>query len=145
MEDKGKGFSLRKKASRRIVISAPKQISPPIPSQGTSRSNGAGNFLDVPRERPPLSGKTSDLVKRRYSTRFTQIPDFSQDGIPSIPPIPSLPGQLNKPPSRDGHPAGSQAPSVDMGALQDPGLQPEQCMCPPKVSHVLVLMMARCC
>jgi len=128
MEDKGKGFSLRKKASRRVVISAPKQISPPVPTQAPPRSNGAGNLLDVPRERPQLSGKTSDLVKRRYSTRFTQLPDFSQDGISPIPSVPPLLGQLSQPPSRDGHPSGSQAPSVDIKALQDPDLDPETCM-----------------
>ncbi|KAI9876461.1 MAG: exocyst complex component exo84 [Pleopsidium flavum] len=126
MEDKGKGFSLRKKASRRLPISAPKQISAPLPAQGTSRSNGHGQLLDIPRERPQLGGKTSDLVKRRYSTRFTHLPDFSQDGESPVPSIPLLPGQYSQPPSWEEPPAGSQAPTVDMKALRDPELQPEK-------------------
>lgn len=134
MEDKGKGFSLRKKASRRLPISAPKQISASVPTQSTSRSDGTGNSLDIPLERPQVGGKTSDLVKRRYSTRFTHLPDFSQNGAPPIPSMPNLLSQHSQPPSRDGPPAGSQVPKVDMKALRDPDLQPEKCI--PSYMHL---------
>lgn len=77
--------------------------------------------------------QTSDLVKRRYSTRFNNLPaDFEA----AAPPIPSLPnvdfskydqsGDWRPPPSRGG--GGSSALQVDARALRDPKFNPDQCM-----------------
>lgn len=71
--------------------------------------------------------KTSDLVKQRYSTRFNNLPtDFD----PTAPPVPMMPSisqyenqdqQQRPPPSRAG-----AAPVVDIKALRDPHLVPDQ-------------------
>jgi hypothetical protein len=74
--------------------------------------------------------QTSDLVKRRYSTRFNNLPaDFD----PTAPPIPSLPNLDKYDPGRDrrGFPVsrggtGGNAPAVDLKALRDPKLVPDQ-------------------
>ncbi|KAI5868423.1 serine/threonine-protein phosphatase pp2a catalytic subunit [Durotheca rogersii] len=146
-EERGKILSLRSGPKRkgRPTISAPRQISDPIPIDGVAvpRSTGgkaaAGN-LPLPRQRqPPTSGgKTSDLVKRRYSTRFNNLPaDFDA----TAPPVPSMPSfdpskyeqsasRTRQLPSRDGGvPASSGRdvpPSVDPKALRDPRLVPDQ-------------------
>ena len=143
-EEKSKGISLRKKRTVRPKISAPKQISAPMPTglAANTLSSGQGvgltkpgdsdgpRRLDAPRERPQQSGKTSDLVKRRYSTRFTQLPtDFGSEA-PPVPSMPSIPGQFAQPPSRGERPPGSsdgQRIRVDIKALRDPNLRPEQC------------------
>lgn len=130
-KEKSKGFSLRKKASRRVPISAPKQISGPVPkasaSHGAALANGsAKNSFDASRERPKLGGNTSDLVKRRYSTRFTQVPDFSNAGAPPVPSVPAIPIQFAQPEPGRGAPLG-QGVSIDINALRDPDLQAERC------------------
>lgn len=139
MEDKGKGKSLRKKKA-----TTPKQISGPL-SVGQTQAEGGlprddagitapdgGRPGIAHRERPGQSGKTSDLVKRRYSTRFTQLPPDFNGGAQPVPTMPSIPGQyVNKSASRDGRPSGlsdGQKIKVDMNAVCDPNLRPEQCM-----------------
>ncbi|KAF2838966.1 hypothetical protein M501DRAFT_935411 [Patellaria atrata CBS 101060] len=140
MEEKSKGISLRKKRSVRPKISAPKQISGPLPAglnvqsiqeaQARSKSNDSSK-LDLPRSRPaPPGGKTSDLVKRRYSTRFANPQDLDGEA-PPIPSLPSMPKQFlnDKPPSRDGRPSTGgegQRIKVDVKAMRDPNLRPEQ-------------------
>ena len=143
-EEKSKGISLRKKRTVRPKISAPKQIIAPMPTglaAGTfSSGQGVGlakpgdsdepRRLDASRERPQQSGKTSDLVKRRYSTRFTQLPTDFGSRAPLVPSMPGRPGQFAQPPSRDERPPGSsdgQRIRVDTKALRDPNLRPEQC------------------
>lgn len=128
----GLGLTLRKKNSRRPQV---QQISGPIPSKP---SPSTGKSLAAPRERTQQSAATSDLVKRRYSTRFNQLPDFT-----NAPPVPALPGQLGAPkrwsrPQSSGRPGTSdsaQPVRVDVGALRDPDLQPEQCWC---IRHILI-------
>lgn len=127
-KEKSKGFSLRKKASRR----APKQISGLIPKTSTSRGAGLANgsaktSVDTPRERPKLGGNTSDLVKRRYSTRFTQVPDFSNAGAPPIPSVPAIPSQSAPHEPGHGAPPPGQGIPIDINALRDPALQAEKC------------------
>ncbi|KAK3649138.1 exocyst complex component exo84 [Elasticomyces elasticus] len=155
-----KGISLRRKKTTRPTISAPRQISStttaqasaPPPSQSRDRSadsrnpslwetqtNASGNTTTT---RPGLSSdKTSDLVKRRYSTRFAGgVPHQNgfQDGLaPPVPAIPSLPAQYaqqrrpssdSRSPSRDGRsPSRDGGPRirVDVRALKDPNLQAE--------------------
>ena len=131
-KEKSKGFSLRKKASRRLPLGASKKISGPIPkastSQGAALANGsAKTSLDTLRERPKLGGNTSDLVKRRYSTRFTQVPDFSNAGAPPVPSVPAIPTQFAQPELGRGAPASGQGISIDINALRDPNLQAEKC------------------
>ncbi|KAK5696580.1 exocyst complex component exo84 [Elasticomyces elasticus] len=156
-----KGISLRRKKTTRPTISAPRQISststpqasaPPPPSQSRDRSadsrnpslwetqtNASGNTTTT---RPGLSSdKTSDLVKRRYSTRFAGgVPHQNgfNDGLaPPVPAIPSLPAQYtqqrrpssdSRSPSRDGRSPPRDGPrlKVDVRALKDPNLQAEQ-------------------
>lgn len=131
-KEKSKGFSLRKKASRRLPISAPKRISGPVPkastSQGAALANGsAKTSSDTSRERPKLGGNTSDLVKRRYSTRFTQLPDFSNAGAPPVPSVPVVPAQFAQQGFGRGIAAPGQGISIDINALRDPSLQAEKC------------------
>ena len=129
----GRGLTLRKKGNRRPQISAPQQITGPVAAKQGPPA-GSGNSLDVPRERAQQqqSAATSDLVKRRYSTRFNQLPDFSA-GAPPVPGIPQIPQQYangrGPSPRRPGT-AGSRGPQapidVDVNALRDPNLQNEQ-------------------
>ncbi|KAH0557048.1 hypothetical protein GP486_005165 [Trichoglossum hirsutum] len=77
--------------------------------------------------------ETSDLVKRRYSTRFTSFPQEFKDEWPPVPAVPSLPSQYaqNLPPSlQTGQgrtaSASSGPVSVDLAALRDPNFKPEK-------------------
>ncbi|KAL8854396.1 MAG: hypothetical protein Q9221_000883 [Calogaya cf. arnoldii] len=66
------------------------------------------------RERPGRpGGNTADLVKRRYSTRFVQPSDFKNADAPPIP-------KLHLPETET-----NQNIAVDVAALKDPGLNPE--------------------
>ncbi|KAH6659547.1 Cullin repeat-like-containing domain protein [Truncatella angustata] len=146
MSEDRKGISLRSGGKRkgRPTISAPKQISGPIPNNGVDvpRSSGgkAPPGAQQPMARPPpRGGKTGDLVQRRYSTRFNNLP---QDFDATAPPVPNLPtfdpskygappGERRPPPSRgEGAPLGPTrsvgAVPVDVKALRDPQLAPDQ-------------------
>lgn len=163
-DEKKKGLSLRKKRSVKPKISAPKQISGPLPqglaapsanstnpridndrgrgpSPNPSERSGAssryrdGSQVRSEKERRPGMGgdKTSDLVKRRYSTRFTQLPTDFSAGAPPVPGVPQIPSQFATPPaSRDGRPQDGAIDGegrrikVDARALRDPNLRPEQ-------------------
>ncbi|KAK3688363.1 Cullin repeat-like-containing domain protein [Podospora appendiculata] len=143
MSEERSKISLRSGGKRkgRPTISAPRQISSPIPQDDAPPRAPAGRPMadETPRQqpRPPpqSSGKTSDLVKRRYSTRFNNIPaDFD----PTVNPMPSLPNfdryeqpQDRRPPqSRGGESGGGGgggvAPQVDVRALRDPKLSADQ-------------------
>lgn len=137
MEEKSRGFSLRqKKSSRRPPISAPRQIpsnlNPAAASLGRANGNGdnlagpQGTEKSVARSRPKLEGGTSDIVKRRYSTRFTNVPKFTADGAPSVPALPT--SSFQSPQSQQVIPSSShQKISVDHGALRDTGLDADIC------------------
>lgn len=139
--------SLRKKRTVKPKISAPSNFqkvggSGPLPPATTSDGRASaerdqqqapasgglpGGPRPRPRERPQNGDATADLVKRRYSTRFAQAPDFSV-GAPPVPSVPSIPGRFAvQPPSRDGPPGGGERVKVDTKALRDPNLRPEQC------------------
>lgn len=134
----GRGLTLRSKSRRqrpqRPQISAPKPISGPLPAG--ARAPDVGQAAIPSHDRAPQSGATSDLVKRRYSTRFNAPPDFDA----SAPPVPALPppvpgggyGGLAAPTaiSRQPSPADGAAPvpKVDLNALRDPSLPVERCM-----------------
>ncbi|PGH29085.1 hypothetical protein GX50_08157, partial [[Emmonsia] crescens] len=146
----GRGLTLRSKGSRRPQISAPKPISdprstasssnrpPPATTTTTSTtstttttsaaSSGKAGVADAspPRKTQP-SGATSDLVKRRYSTRYNQLPNFD---IPDVPGLPAgvdafraqqVPAGGNEPPQGSGQPL-----RVDVSALRDPSLPVEK-------------------
>jgi len=137
MDEKSKGISLRKKRSVKPTISAPKQISAPLPSSlsaGQSvQSRPAANGTNVPtaprpRERPQNGDRTADLVKRRYSTRYNQLPQDFGSGAPLIPAMPSMPSQfVDQSSSQDGQKIGGKRIKVDTRTLRDPSLQTEQC------------------
>lgn len=160
-EEKGKGISLRKSKKRSDknkkggppVISAPRQISAPMPvglgaatlssaqnsgrpSNESSRSGQRPPDAPRPRERPQRPGqdKTADLVKRRYSQKITQLPSDFGNGMP-MPDLPQIPSQYrDAPPSRDGRqPEGADGRSFkpDRRQLADDNLKPDQC----KLSH----------
>ena len=149
-EERSKGISLRKKRSEKRPkpgknkeISAPRQISAPMPTGISSAtisssarpsidSNRSGPRPDASRERPQRPDKTADLVKRRYSQKLQLPTDFGNGELGQLPQIPSQ--YRDVPPSRDGRrpsaapDAGGQMIRVDMNALRDPNLRPEQCM-----------------
>ncbi|CAI7655508.1 unnamed protein product [Penicillium pancosmium] len=129
----GRGLTLRSKSRRRRPqISAPKPISGPLPAN--TRAPEVGQAAIPNHDRAPQSGATSDLVKRRYSTRFNAAPDFDANA----PPVPALPppvpgggyGGLAAPSaiSRQPSPADGAAPAprVDLNALRDPSLPVER-------------------
>ena len=120
MDDRGKGFSLRQ---RKTARPGPKQTSKPPPK--ATRSNAVSEQARAaPAPRPKMGGGgTSDLVKRRYSTRFNQLPDFSNADAP---PVPSLPIPQQKRRSRTPSPT-KQGVIVDITALKDPHLQVDKC------------------
>ncbi|KAL8685620.1 MAG: hypothetical protein Q9218_007645 [Villophora microphyllina] len=130
MEDK-RSFSLRqKKPSRRPTISAPKQLSnqsatTASKNQGPPRVNGLSEKpQNVKEERPGRpGGNTADLVKRRYSTRFAQLPDFNNADIPPVPNghLPNQSSKLNYP-----VPNQAQNPDIDIAALKNADLDPEK-------------------
>lgn len=160
-EERSKGISLRKKRTQRRAppkeISAPRQISGPMPTglsatQNSGRpsqeSNRSGRRLDAPRERPQRADKTAELVKRRYSQKITQLPSDFGNGAP-MPDMPQIPSQYrDAPPSRDGRPPGSsdgRALKINVKALQDPNLRPEQCKCFGTYSYRWLINVAHRC
>lgn len=134
-----RGISLRKKRTVKPKISAPKQISGPLPVNASTDSlNRSQTSLDVglpsgpkaPRPRPQNGDATADLIQRRYSTRFATLPTDFDVTAPPLPSVPKVPAQFAvQPPSRDGMPFSSgQRVRVDLQALSNPNLKPDQCM-----------------
>ena len=124
-----RSLTLRKSTRKRPQISAPRPIehpnSQPVPKQQQQQT--APPAALVPGRAQQDGGQTSDLVKRRYSTRFNQLPNFNV----AAPPVPSLPGpseysSTSVPSSRDA--SGTATPlKVDTKALRDPKLPVESC------------------
>lgn len=118
-----RGLTLRKKRKDRPIISAPQNASGPgIPRPAPQQSKSS--TLTVPRDRSAPT-ETSDLVKRRYSTRYNQLPDFSNAGAP---PVPNLPGTLKRrsgggSPRRPGTSSSARPLLVDGEVFKDPNLQ----------------------
>ncbi|EQL31637.1 exocyst complex component exo84 [Blastomyces dermatitidis] len=138
----GRGLTLRSKGSRRPQISAPQPISDPrstasssnrpppaaiaavsIPSTASGKSGVADS--SPPRKTQP-SGATSDLVKRRYSSRYNQQLNFD------IPNVPSLPSGVDAFRSQKASAAGigpeasGQPLRVELSALKNPSLPVEK-------------------
>ena len=147
MSEEKKGLSLRrKKTTTRPTISAPRQIQPRDRStdSGWDKDKAASN-LAVPRPRetrPSIASgmssgdTTSDLVKRRYSTRFAAPQDAGGGFVPPMPAVPNIPAQYARDRSRGESKSptrGARSPSrgpaplkVDPRALADPKLQAEK-------------------
>jgi hypothetical protein len=140
-KEKSKGISLRKKRTVKPKISAPKQISGPLPAGVTADPNDrrrpgpSGGLPNAPRprERPQNNDRTADLVKRRYSTRFTNLPQDFNAGAPPLPSVPTIPGEFAvQPPSRAGRAPGGPRLKVDPRDISDPKLQPDKCTVPAR-------------
>jgi hypothetical protein len=134
-EKESKGISLRKKRTVKPKISAPQKISGPLPPGFAANQDRIANRLPgadlpgapKPRERGQNNDRTADLVKRRYSTRFANLPQDFNAGAPPLPSIPSIPSQFAvQPPSRDGPSSGPRL-KVDAKLLSDPKFQPDKC------------------
>lgn len=118
------GLTLRSKSRRpRPQISHPKPISGPLPANSKAAGPSAKAASRGTRERS--GSTTSDLVKRRYSTRFNQPPDIDAQA-PPVPDLSQVKGEYATDASRTGKIAASTDPSqpipVDLKALQDPSL-----------------------
>ncbi|KAI1007769.1 Exocyst complex component [Podosphaera aphanis] len=126
-EEKSKGISLRTKRQARPTISSPTLISSPIQTRDVPRTNGKQSYDTPTQQRPQAGGKTSDLVKRRYSTRFNNLPADYDPTRPPVPALPSLPPQFaEKDRDRDLTPRKNVELNIDVVALRDPNLRPEQ-------------------
>ena len=132
-------ITLRSKSRRaRPQISNPKPISGPLPFHGKSANAKSATPARLQKDRSASNATTSDLVKRRYSSRFNQ-PEVDS----AAPPVPELPLPVKReygggrvpraPPSTDA----TQPVPVDLNALGDPNLPIERCVlfCPyPRVA-----------
>jgi uncharacterized membrane-anchored protein YhcB (DUF1043 family) len=67
-------------------------------------------------------------VKRRYSTRFNNLPSDFDATAPPVPTLPNLPGQFAPSNNQGRGPSPARGPglAVDIKALRDPTLRPEQ-------------------
>jgi hypothetical protein len=136
-----RGISLRpKRSGTRLKISNPTLIS--APKAATSNTVDLGDYassskrptpnasqttLTSVQERPKDDrNRTADLVKRRYSTRFTNFDlNASTEAIPNLPNIPAkFAGQ--PPPSRDGA-ASIRSVKIDGSLMKDPNFDAEDC------------------
>ena len=135
-----KGISLRRNRTGKLKISNPTLISAPraattntveIGSIASLKQtpNGSSTTLASVNTRSrdrTKDDRTTDLVKRRYSTRFTNLQDLSasQEAIPTLP---SIPPQFSiPPPSRDGG-ASIRGLRVDPAILKDPNFDADEC------------------
>lgn len=123
-EEKNKGISLRTKRKGRPIISEPKQISEPVQSRDFLRSTGEP-LLEAPL-RPQAGGKTSNLVKQRYSTRFNNLPADFDPTKPPVPSVPSIPSQLANEYKSHQIIRKERRLDVDATAIEDPNLRPDQ-------------------
>ncbi|KID92337.1 Exocyst complex component EXO84 [Metarhizium guizhouense ARSEF 977] len=133
MSEERSKISLRsgkKRRPSRPTISSPRQISSPMPQD--SPLGGAPPLVPeaVPRPRlrpPPMAGgKTSDLVKQRYSTRFNNLPTDFDPSAPPLPAVPPIPQYDKREPQRPPPSRAGAAPVIDIKALRDPNLVPDQ-------------------
>ncbi|RDA82967.1 hypothetical protein CP532_0870 [Ophiocordyceps camponoti-leonardi (nom. inval.)] len=128
MSDERSKISLRSGPKRkgRPTISAPRQISSPLTQDGGLKPGESAPRARL-RPAPMAGGKTSNLVKQRYSTRFNNPPVGLDAGMQ--PPMPALPSNMDR---RGGTtttmtaPRIGAAPVVDIKALRDPKLVPDQ-------------------
>ncbi|KAF2482995.1 hypothetical protein BDY17DRAFT_323761 [Neohortaea acidophila] len=152
-DEKSKGISLRRKKTTRPTISGPRLLSHTSQERDQSQTtwetgstaSGSNANLTVPGEggRGGAGEKTSDLVKRRYSTRFAGGIPQPDGAVPSVPNIPTQYARSMRSGSRDdgdrsqSRDGGPRSPArsiasnagrlqVDMRALKEPNLQPDK-------------------
>ncbi|ROW14601.1 hypothetical protein VPNG_03148 [Cytospora leucostoma] len=135
-----RGISLRSGTRRkaRPVISAPRQIleepasnnegAPAVPRSVGGAKPVADGAASRARQPPQARGKTSDYVKRRYSTRY----NMDNIDVTAAPPIPTMPAldkyapyrkpTMDLPPPPGG---AGVAPTVDIKVLRNPGFNPD--------------------
>ncbi|KAF3767764.1 hypothetical protein M406DRAFT_41223 [Cryphonectria parasitica EP155] len=130
--------SLRKGPKR---VNTRPTISAPIAANGAPvpRSTGGSIAVNAPpvpqaRPRPPpqAGGKTSDYVKRRYSTRYNLPDNFDVTAAPPMPSMPTIdkyepyrkPAPASDVPRSRGGPPGG-APAVNVKDLRDPRFKAE--------------------
>ena len=129
--EKNKGFSLRKnKASRKKGVNAAKEISSPLGGRSEIAAQAyvpgvIGSSKAAPFQRQNTAGATSDIVKKRYSVRYNQAPDFNSIDAP--PPVPSLPSTAQKHAKQPSGGGPTQEQRVELRALKDPSLEAEAC------------------
>lgn len=145
-----RGLTLRRKnkSSARPQISAPK----PVDASGFSGNNQqsatpSSQRVQVDKKHQKNKGAISDLVKRRYSTRFYQPGQEATQGAPPVPQIPtsreSPPASRTSPHHHTPHPhpaapAAKEQPlgdpkqlvRVDEKVLANPDLQADKCRYP---------------
>jgi exocyst complex component 8 len=139
MSDDRRGVSLRNKNNRRQAVTDPRQISqngsrdgppkgpyPPQAPQGRPSMESVRSTDSRPRPRPRPNDSTTNMVKKRYSVRYGQPGEGNQGlGIPGIPQMPPNFMQQNSSSTSLGKQQQQQA--IDIRALRDPNLQPDQC------------------
>ncbi|KAI6247677.1 Exocyst complex component exo84 [Erysiphe necator] len=125
-EEKTKGISLRTKRKGRSAISRPKQISGPVLPVDTLQNDIKLSQESPPPQRLQVGGKTSNLVKQRYSTRFNNLPADFDPTKPPVPSVPSIPVQFTPKEYNIKKNAGRDRKfDLDITALQDPNLRPD--------------------
>ena len=133
-QEKQKGFSLRKRGGgRRHQVQQPdlSKTSDDKPRHALKESYGTNEIPNdqtaSTKQRPQLGGQTSNLIKKRYSIRYNQLPDLNDPDAPPVPSIPNFQRAFAQHfGSREGSPARQQG--VDVRALRDPSLQAEECI-----------------
>ena len=137
--DRSKGVSLRKRENRRQgqesrsrppngLRDGPRRGPSPAqaPSQGRPSMESVNSTEVRPRPRPKANDSTTNMVKKRYSVRYNQVPDITQ-GAPPLPGLPQLPPQFAQQNGSSASLGQQQGQGVDLRALRDPNLQPDQC------------------
>lgn len=95
-----------------------------IPGALKTGAGGVPGSGPIPRSRDrPANDQTADLVKRRYSTRFTNLPDYSDTSL--APAVPQMPGRFLAGGADD---IGGRKPiQFDESLFSDPNFDAEAC------------------
>ncbi|KAI5301393.1 exocyst complex component exo84 [Ascosphaera pollenicola] len=157
-----RSLTLRRKdkPSRRPHISAPKQIisdsnstTSPVTSAAAPSTITPGQVVE---RKHKHKGAISDIVKKRYSTRFHQPVEYDSLKQPPVPAIPRAPSPLTSAaagtagasplPTTTAAAARDIAPPepgkpvpIDLSALRDPKLAPDKCSDSPNL-HVATIL-----
>jgi len=123
-------ISLRKKRSAQVVrpkISAPQQIISAVPDKLKERLSRPQDDRNVVGSREGLQSRNnSEFVKRRYSTRTTQVPRDA-----NVPSVPGIPGRFQSTSpvrnARTGSSFSRERIPIDLSTLQRPNLETDQC------------------
>ena len=133
------GLTLRKKQNRRGGVpsgAVPSGATQEVPrvserssDRGQTRSRRDGVLPEArSRPRPQKNDTTANLVKKRYSIRYNQLPEGALDA-PPMPGMPNVPQKYTQDGShsREAPRPGSRG-GLDTKALYDPNLNADKCM-----------------